>query len=238
MRTLLRAASFLLFPGVALAHIAPPAMRADRTLTITLGERVTLEYVVRLSAPELARVRREGDVDHDGQLSRAEADAVLAGYKSALTEKVRYASGIGALGEYGRLAAAHPIAFEATGMEGPIDLPERAPGARIAWTFDLRIAPRDDRLAIEDPSAFVTFDHSEVFVRDTAARRFASLGDAPERMMPATQLAWVDGGKAATHVIHLTWTPAPSDKRPLLLLAIIVGGIAIAWFTIRSVRRS
>jgi hypothetical protein len=237
MRTLLRAASLVLIPGAALAHIAPPILRADRTLTITLGDRVTLEYVIRLSAPELSRVRRAGDLDRDGQLSRAEADRVLAGFKTELTEKVRYASGAGALGEYGRLAAAHPIAFEATGMEGPVDLPERAPGARIAWSFDLRIASRDDRLAIEDPSSFVTFDHSEVFVRDTAARRFATLGDAPERMNPTTQLAWIDAGKASTHMIHLTWTPAPMDKRPLLMIAVIAGGLAIIVVTVMSVRK-
>lgn len=227
----------LLLPTAAVAHIAPPVMRADRTLTLTLGDRVLLEYVVRLSAPELSRVRRDGDLDHDGQLSRGEADQILGRFRAALTENVRYASGRGGVGPYGRLAGAHAIGFEATNMEGPIELPERAPGARLAWSFDLRIAPGDDRLALEDPSSFVSFDHSEVFVRDTPARRFSALGDAPERMKPASQLAWIDAGRAATHTIHVTWTPAPTDQRPLLILAVIAGGIAIAVVTVLSVRR-
>lgn len=212
-------------------------MRADRTLTLTLGDRVVLDYVVRLSAPELSRVRRDGDVDRDGVLSRAEADKVLATFRAALTEQVRYASGRGALGPYGRLLAAHAIASEAEGLEGPVDIPERAPGARVRWSFDLRIAAGDDRLAIEDPSAFVTFDHSEVFVRDTASRRFAALGDAPERMTPATQLAWIDAGKAASHTILVHWTEGPTDKRPLLMIALVLGGVAIAAATILSVRK-
>ncbi len=237
VRTALRAASILLIAAPASAHVAPPVMRADRTLTLTLGDRVVLEYVVRLSAPELSRVRRDGDTDRDGVLSRGEADAVLARFRSALGESVRYASGRGGLGPYGRLAASHAIGTEASGFEGPVDLPERAPGARVAWSFDLRIAPADDRLAVEDASAFVSFDHSEVFVRDTATRRFLSLGDAPERMKPGAQLAWVDAGHSATHAIHVAWTPPPSDKRPLLIIAVMIGGLAIAAATLLSVRR-
>lgn len=214
-------------------------MRADRTLTLTLGERVVLDYVVRLSAPELSRVRHAGDADHDGQLSRAESDGVLAGFRGELVEKVRYASGAGSLGPFGRLAAAHSISTEATGLEGPNDISERAPGARISWSFDLRIAGGDDRVTIEDAAAFVTFDHSEVFVRDTASRRFLGLGDVPQRMTPATQLAWVDAGKPSPggHTIAVTWTLGASDKRPLLLIAILLGGIAIAVVTVLSVRR-
>lgn len=237
VRTALRAASILLIAAPASAHVAPPVMRADRTLTLTLGDRVLLDYVVRLSAPELSRVRREGDADRDGVLSRGEADAVLARFRGAVTDGVRYASGRGGLGPFGRLLAAHPISTDASGLEGPVDLPERAPGARVSWSFDLRIAPGDDRLALEDASAFVSFDHSEVFVRDTAARRLLSLGDAPERMKPASQLAWVDAGHPATHAIHVSWTPAPSDKRPLLILAVMIGGLAIAVATVLSVRR-
>jgi hypothetical protein len=239
VRSLLRAASCLVcvLAAPAYAHIAPPVMRADRTLTLTLGDRVLLEYVVRLSAPELSRVRREGDTDKDSVLSRGEADRVLEGFRAAVTEHVRYASGRGGVGPYGRLVAAHAIGTETSGFEGPVDIPERAPGARVAWTFDLRIASGDDRLALEDASSFVTFDHSEVFVRDTAARRFVSLGDAPERMKPAAQLAWVDSGRAATHAIHVQWTPAPSDKRPLLVIAIVLGGLGIVVATVLSVRR-
>ena len=234
----LRAASCgALLTTHAHAHVAPPAMRADRTVTLTLGERVVLEYVVRLSAPELSRVRHNGDLDHDGTLSRAEADQVLAGFRTALTENVRYASGAGALGPFGRLAAAHAISNEATGLEGPNDIPERAVGARLSWSFDLRIAAGDDRMTIEDASAFVTFDHSEVFVRDSSARRFVALGDAPERMTTATQLTWVDAGKISTHSIAVTWTPGASDKRPLFLIAIVLGGVAIAVATVLSVRR-
>lgn len=238
MRTVLRAALLLLvFQGAARAHLAPPIVRADRTLTITLGERVVLDYVVRLSAPELSRVRRTGDLDHDGALSRSEADRVLAAFHGELTEKVRYASGRQGLGPFGRLAAAHPIATSSDNLEGPVDLEERAQGARISWSFDLGIASRDDRMTLEDPSAFVTFDHSEVFVRDSASRRLLSLGDAPDRMTTSARLAWVDAGRATPHTVMVAWMPAPTDKRPLLMIAVIAGGIAIAIATIVSVRR-
>ncbi len=228
--------AFLLATSAAHAHVAPPLIRADRTLTITLGERVTLAYVVRLSNPELSRVRRDGDVDHDGTLSRAEADKVLATFTSALHEGVRYASGRDALGPHGRLAAAYPMSSEATGLEGPVQLPERGPGARLAWQFDLRLARGDDRLAIDDGAAFVQFDHSDVIVRDTATRKLLGLGDDPSRMRPQPELSWVDAGSAPRHTVHLTWTPGKEAARGLMLMLVIVVGIAIAGATLWSVR--
>jgi hypothetical protein len=235
---LLRAASFLavLSASTAHAHLAPPLIRADRTLTVTLGERVTLAYVVRLSNPELSRVRREGDADRDGALSRAESDAVLAKFTTALTEGVHYASGRDMLGSAGRLAAAFPMSTEATGLEGPVELPEQGPGARLAWQFDLRIARGDDRLAIDDATTFVQFDHSDVVVRDTATRKLLGLGDDPARMGTAAQLSWIDAGAGHAHHIQLTWTPARDDGRGLLVMLVIVVGLAIAGATLWSVR--
>lgn len=236
----LRIASFfaVFAASTAHAHIPPPVVRADRTLTLTLGERVTLAYVVRLSNPELSRVRREGDADRDGTLSRAEADKVLATFTSALHEGVRYASGRGFLGEYGRLAAAFPMSSEATGLEGPVELPERGPGARVAWQFDLRIARGDDRLAIDDGAAFVQFDHSDVIVRDTANRKFVGLGDDPSRMKLSPELAWVDAGAGHRHSIHVAWEPGKADARGWMMMLVIVVGIAIAGATLWSVRAS
>jgi len=236
--SLLRIASYavLLTAASARAHLAPPVVRADRTLTLTLGERVTLGYVVRLSNPELSRVRREGDRNHDGTLSRDESDAVLAAFATALGENVRYASGRDRLGEYGRLAAAFPMSTEATGLEGPVELPEQGGGARVAWQFDLRIARGDDRLAIDDAAAFVHFDHSDVVVRDTEARRLLGLGDDPSRLGLSSQLAWIDAGAGHRHHIHVTWTKARDEGRGVLVMLVVIVGLAIAGATLWSVR--
>jgi hypothetical protein len=236
----LRVASFLAVFTVATAHahLAPPLVRADRTLTVTLGERVTLAYVVRLSNPELSRVRREGDLDRDGTLSRGESDRVLATFTTALHEGVRYSSGRAALGPSGRLAAAFAMATEATGLEGPVELPEQGPGARLAWQFDLRLSRDDHRLAIEDSATFVQFDHSDVVVRDSATRTLTGLGDDPSRMGLAPQLSWVDAGAGHRHSIHVTWTPARDDGRGWVVMLVIAAGLAIAAATLWSVRGS
>jgi len=239
-RTALIALGLGLGAGSASAHLAPPTMRADRTLTVSLGERTTLLYALRLSAPELARVRASADKNHDGTLSAEEATQLLGTWTAAVRANVSLASGRGRVGFTFPLdVKSFEIGREATGLEGPTEPPaaEMAPGARVAWTFDLRLAGGDDRLTLVDATSLLPIDHSEVFVRDSASRRLTGLGVDPAKLGVASQLSWVDAATTdKTRTIHLTWTPPP--ERPWWMVPLVIAiGLAIAGATLWSVRR-
>lgn len=223
------------------AHLAPPTMRADRTLTLSLGERTTLLYALRLSPPELSRVRAAADENRDGKLAADEAGKLLAAWTSAVRKQVSLAAGKGRVGfSFPLEVKSFEVGREASGLEGPVDLPtaspDATPGARVAWTFDLRLGGNDDRLVLEDAVDFVPIDHSEVFVKDSPARRLIGLGVDEHKLGVASQLSWVDAGSSEKkRAVHVTWTPPPGRPWWMAPLVLVLG-IAIAGATLWSVR--
>jgi len=101
-RALLVAASLGALAAVARAHVAPSMDDNNRYLKLTpLGDRVRLAYTVYFGEVPGAAARREIDVDRDGAISDAEAQA----FGAALAAQVRPALAITVDG------AAAPVAW-------------------------------------------------------------------------------------------------------------------------------
>lgn len=220
-----------LLPSAASAQTTPP--RAERTLTITLTERTSLVWALRLSPSELARVRAAADADHDGTVSAAEANKLLDAWTQELRAKVSIAAGRDRVGYTFPLEVkAIHRGREAVGLEGPIA--ETKVEARFSWAFDLRLGGGDDRLDVLDESNLVPLDRSEVIVHDSPARKLLGLAVDADAPTASGQLSWADHDKKRT--VHVTWAKPP--ERPWWMVpTVIVVGLAIAVLTIRSVSK-
>lgn len=212
---------------------AEPTPRVDRTVTLSLSERTTLTYALQISPSELARVRAAGDQNHDGALGADEATRLLSSWTTAVRTGVSIATGRGRVGYLFPLdVKAFEVGHELDGLEGPVAVPEGAPGARVAWTFDLRLGGGDDRLDVEDKTAFLPFDRTRMSVKDSPQRRLVGLGLADDQLGTTPELSWTDQGRT----VHVTWTPPPG--RPWWMVpAVIAVGLLIAIATFWSVRK-
>jgi hypothetical protein len=213
----------LIWPAIAHAHLAPPRVRADRTLTFdtTSG---TLVYDVRLSGNELRRVRAEGDADGDATLSHGEVEALLARWTTELGRDVTI--------DGAPLSKARLLSKSAEKLEGAITDtdPYAAVAARVAWTFEL--GSESGTLTIEDGAGFLPFDHTDVSVRGP----FLALGDDPQRMGREPRIGWVDLAKTS-HRFVITYPKRPDRTAPIVIGAVATIAALLGYLGLRRFRR-
>jgi hypothetical protein len=156
-------ASALVAAHVARAHVAPSMDDNNRYLKLTpLGDRVRLAYTIYFGEVPGAAARRELDVDHDGAISDAEAQA----FGARLAEQVRPALAITIDG------AAAPLAWAEVdvGMGTPVTAAGSFSVDLIAWLC-LPSAGGAHTIVVRDAFAVPRPGETELRVEDTPGVR-------------------------------------------------------------------
>jgi len=201
------AASLLLLPAIASAHLGHVVQRAERYLKVDLQPReLRLVVSLTLGPSEMARVLDAADTDHDRDVSRAEADAYLDQWGRGLADELPVQVDGQRVSLSYRDAYFDPI--------GPV----RAQAGTVEMVGHVELSGGEHSLELRDGMRVATFDRTDVTfqARDgvellasglqgaTSVERRLSYGrDGPNRRLsvrarfPAEPLAWQGPAAAA-----------------------------------------
>jgi hypothetical protein len=206
-------------PERAHAHLGHLVLRAERYVKIDAAPGELRVVVSLMLGPSEARSALEpADTDGDGSLSRAEADAYLAGWGAELEREVRIelddAPADGVVWRDGVLEPVGPIAAQPVTVERIAHVP--LPGGEHV-------------VRVRDAMDVARFERTDVVfqARDGATLSRAGLGTSPPDLEPSLSFG---SDFAPTGGRVFTATVATPDEPASLwtLLAAVIGGAVLA----------
>jgi hypothetical protein len=206
-------------PGAARAHLGHLVLRAERYVKIDAAPGELRVVVSLMLGPSEARSALEpADTDGDGSLSRAEADAYLAGWGAELEREVRIelddAPAEGVIWRDGVLEPVGPIAAQPVTVERIAHVP--LPGGEHV-------------VRVRDAMDVARFERTDVVfqARDGATLSSAGLGTSP-RDLEASLSFGSDFAPAGGRVFTATLATPEEPASVWALLATVVGGATLA----------
>jgi hypothetical protein len=218
------------------AHVVLPRLQATRRLVLDLGAEPSLAYSISLGPRQSFLARQEADDNHDGEVDASEASALVHRFADRIGREVELTMGSPAPRHLGGFRLIDATSFGLVGPTGET-LDAQTPQSSVQCSWAIPIDDGIDRLAVRDAVDFEPFEHTELEVRDTPARRFVGIGVDEQHLSASPHLAFVDEAASRARVVWIVFQPAPRRRFPFVGAAIGVVVLALLVVFARATRR-